>query len=111
MEEPKTCLHSIGSIHFVVLNDLAVNTQPSGFDSELKKKNLHYQRTATKDIYVHTYIRKNKTILTCAMNFLSGEADVERVGGVSSAGQLHTQLRRRHAGELTRSLAEVRVLR
>lgn len=45
------------------------------------------------------------------MNFLSGEADVESVGGVSSAGQLHTQLRRRHAGELTRRLAEVRVLR
>lgn len=45
------------------------------------------------------------------MNFLSGEADVESIGGVSSAGQLHTELRRRHAGELTRRLAEVRVLR
>lgn len=45
------------------------------------------------------------------MNFLSGEADVESVGGVSSAGQLHTQLRRRHTGELPRCLAEVRVLR
>lgn len=45
------------------------------------------------------------------MNFLASEADVESVGGVSSAGQLHAQLRRRHAGELTRRLTEVCVLR
>lgn len=47
--------------------------------------------------------------LTCAMNFLSSEADVEGVRWISSAGQLHTELRRRHTGELACCLAEVGV--
>lgn len=48
--------------------------------------------------------------LTGAVDLLPGEADVEGVGGVSSAGDPNTQLRRGHAGQLTRRLAEVRVL-
>lgn len=45
------------------------------------------------------------------MNFLSGEADVEGVGWVAAAGQLHTELGGRHTGQLAGRLAEVGVLR
>lgn len=49
-------------------------------------------------------------ILTCAMNFLSSEADVKGVGRVSSTGEFHTKLGWRHTRQLACCLAEVRVL-
>lgn len=49
-------------------------------------------------------------MLTCAMNFLSGEADVESIGRVSPTGQLHTELGRWHTRQLACCLAEVCVL-
>lgn len=49
-------------------------------------------------------------ILTCAMNFLSSEADVEGVGRVSPTGQFHAKLGRRHARQLACCLAEICVL-
>ena len=43
---------------------------------------------------------------TCAMHLLSRESDVERVGGVSPAGQTHAQLEGRNGLELSECLAE-----
>lgn len=49
--------------------------------------------------------------LTGAMNLLPSEADIEGICGVTTTGQLDTELRRWHGSQLPGSLAEVGVFR
>lgn len=51
------------------------------------------------------------TTLTCSMHLLSGQLDVEGVGGVPPTCQSHTQLWRGHTQHLLSCLAKVRLER
>lgn len=67
---------------------------------------INYQAKITRHILPKI---GNQIRLTCAMDFFAREFDIESIGGVSSTGQGHAELGRRHAQHLPSSLAKVRL--